>query len=115
MDFRTAARVVAELSSDLSMDPTMQDSHLTGPNVSSQPDVATDGQDPATQGGPSPFNGAGPFGQPVVSDPEWLDPQKDNDNLRGKPVPHIEGPDALQNTLHNARRNSYIRKTRDGR
>jgi hypothetical protein len=116
MNFRTAARhTAADLSSDMSMDPTMQDSDLTGPRVTSQPDVSTDEQDPATPGGPAPYNGVAPFGQPVTSDPEWLDPQKhDTEDVRGRPMPHIEGPDEDVTTLHNARRASYAGKDKRG-
>jgi hypothetical protein len=84
MDFRTAAkRIVADsLSSDLSMDPTMQDAHPEGRSM------------PV----PAPYNGAGPFGDPVVSDPMWKDPQ-DRTNHQGQPIPHVEGPDEDKTTL----------------
>ena len=97
------------------MDPSMNDRDIRGPNGFSQPDVSTDNQDPATPGGPSPYNGVAPFGSPVVHDPEWMDPQRhETEDVRGRPVPHIEGPGENQNTLHNARRASYATKIKRG-
>lgn len=100
MDFRTAARrIVADsLSSDLSMDPTMQDAHPEGRSLPPQAPPSTDGMDPATPGGPAPYNGAEPFGDPVVSDPLWKDPQDRTDH-RQLQLPHVEGPDEDKTTL----------------
>ncbi len=116
MDFRAAARTAGELSSDLSMDPSMQDAkdpRTRGLVVAPSPD--TDGGDPATPGGPAPYNGAPPFGEPATSDPEWLDPQTQTSGQpRRTPVPFIEGPNQMQNTLHNARAASYAAKTARG-
>jgi hypothetical protein len=102
MDFRTAARqIVADsLSSDLSMDPTMSDARPDGRSQAPQAPPSTDGMDPATPGGPSPYNGAEPFGDPVVSDPLYLDPE-DRSNHMHQQVPHVEGPDEDKTTLRN--------------
>lgn len=110
MDFRTAARVVATSDPDItgmSLDPTAPTSYELPPPAPAQPDPATDGQDPATPGGPAPYNGAEPFSEPVVTDPMWLDPQRDDKNLHGQPMPHKVGPHEDVTTLHNARRASY--------
>jgi hypothetical protein len=116
MDFRAAARRTASdetgssLSSDLSMDPTMQDAHDPGSTVPHGTDpVHTDGADPAAGGGASPYNGVEPFGQPAVDDPLWRDPSGP-DSERGAPMPHIDGPDEDKTTLHNARLASYTGK-----
>lgn len=112
MNFRAVART-ADLSTDLAMDPSAQEAK-DGPvrGQYGQPDPSTDGADPATPGGPSPFNGAPPFGEPATTDPEWLDPQTQVDGQpdRGAPVPHMTGPHVDQTTLHNARRESYATK-----
>lgn len=110
MDFRrAAAKIAADLSGDLSMDPTMQDADLRGSRTEFQPDPETDGMDPATPGGPAPYNGAEPFSEPVVSDPMWLDPQGERPS-RQDPLPHFRGPDVNVTTLHSARRESYLAK-----
>lgn len=116
MDFRASHRHASpgDLSTDESMDPVgMGGEESTGrlPSGTSQPDV--DGSDPATPGGPSPYNGVEPFGDPATSDPEYLDPKKDRDpaDSRYAPVPHIDGPDEDKTTLHNARRTSYVAKS----
>ena len=114
MDFRATAHTAGELSSDMAMDPTMQDAQdprRSGLDIAPPPD--SDGGDPATPGGPSMYNGAPPFGQPATSDPAWLDPSKQT-NTRGVPIPHIEGPNQMANTLHNARAASYAAKTARG-
>jgi hypothetical protein len=114
MDFRAAARHLAEgLSSDMAMDPTSQDLDIPTQRRS-QPDPQTDDQDPATPGGPSPYNGSEPFSEPVASDPEWLNPQDDSDH-KHSPVPFTPGPDEDTTTIHNARRASYEAKTMRGR
>lgn len=112
MDFVAAARHLA-LDSDpmgMSLDPTMQDAKGVGNDERpSAIPVATDGQDPATPGGPAPYNGAEPFGEPVTTDEMWLDPQGHQPN-RYAPVPHVTGPDEDRTTLHSARRASYDTK-----
>jgi len=61
-----------------------------------QPDVETDGLDPAAVSGPSPSNsGQGPYGAPVVSDPLTQAPIQP-----GAPIPHTVGPDLDTTTLH---------------
>lgn len=101
MDYRMVVRRTAgDLSGDLSMDPTMQDAKdpgTRGLNVTPSPE--TDGGDPATSGGASPYNGAPPFGSPATSDPEWLDPQTQIDQPDRRPVPFIQGPNQMQQTL----------------
>lgn len=115
MDFRAAARHLAgELSSDLSMDPTMEDASMPGRRTEWQPDPGSDGMDPASPGGASPFNGAEPFGQPVADDPEWLNPQ-DPKPKPGDKMPHLQGPDEDVTTLHSARRKSYQEKEKRSR
>ena len=111
MNFLGAAHHIAAdgLSSDMSMDPTMEDASMVGPRVWSQPPTKTDGADPATPGGPSPYNGVAPFGNPVTSDPEWLDPQGKLPK-RYSPMPHVPGPDEDVMTLHSARLASYEAK-----
>lgn len=110
MDFLAVAqRYAADLSSDMSMDPTMQDAAMPGERTWSQPEPQTDDQDPATSGGPAPYNGASPFSDPVVSDPEWLDPQGKPPG-HYSPMPHIPGPDVDVTTLHSARLASYQKK-----
>lgn len=115
MDFRAAARKIAEsnmtdsnLSSDLSMDPTQisHDPKMTIPH--GQDPVHTDGQDPAAPGGAAPYNAVEPFGEPAVDDPLWRDPSQDD--TRGTPIPHVDGPDEDKTTLHNARLASYVAK-----
>jgi hypothetical protein len=119
MDFRAAARRTAtenlsgsNLSSDLNMDPTMQEAHdpsMTVPHGDSV--VHTDGADPASPGGPAPYNAAEPVeGQPVVDDPLWRDqsPSDDDEDHRGAPIPNSgPGTDEDKTTLHNARLASY--------
>lgn len=105
MDFRAAARHLAGPMDD-SLDVTMQDASLPAGQIAWQPDVKTDGMDPASPGGPSPYNGAEPFSKPVTSNPEWLDPQDHNDGH----MPYTPGPDVDTTTLHRARRDSYQRK-----
>jgi hypothetical protein len=114
MNYRAALRRSAgdntgsSLSSDLSMDPTMQDAHDPASTVPHGTDpVHTDGADPATPGGASPYNGAEPFGQPAVDDPLWRDPSQEDTN-RGGPIPHIEDDRHVdRTTLHNARMAGY--------
>jgi hypothetical protein len=73
-----------------------------------QPDVDSDGSDPATAGGPAPYNGDDPFGQPVADDPEWRDPRQGPRS--SGPVPYHPGPGVDTTTIHNARRASYAQK-----
>jgi hypothetical protein len=103
MDFRAAFKVLAEgsLSSDMSMDTTnMADGSPDGRPTPPALPPSTDGMDPATPGGPAPYNGSEPFGDPVTSDPLWKDPQDRSDHRR-QPVPHVEGPDEDKTTLRN--------------
>jgi hypothetical protein len=111
MDFRAAARRTAsDLSGDLSMDPQMQDAHDPTQTVPhGQTVVHSDGADPASPGGPAPYNGVEPFGEPATDDPLWRDPSEEDPN-RGGPMPHVEGPDEDKTTLHNARLASYAAK-----
>jgi hypothetical protein len=61
----------------------------------SQPDVATDGLDPAAVGGPAPMNsGQGPYGAPVATDPMLETPINP-----GAPIPNTQGPDLDTTTL----------------
>jgi hypothetical protein len=63
--------------------------HILDRPVQHQPPVETDGLDPAALGGPAPYNsGQGPYGNPVVSDPEL-----DRSINPGTPVPYMPGPD----------------------
>jgi hypothetical protein len=107
VNFRTAAQQLAgSLSSDDAMDSSQSLGNDADPTAAPvQLDPQGDGQDPATPGGPSPFNGAGPFGEPVATDPEWRDPQE-GPRSRG-PVPFTPGPHVDSTTIHNARRASY--------
>ena len=117
MNFRAATRRTAadnssgsNLSSDLSMDPTMQDAHNPASTIPHGRDpVHTDGADPAAAGGPAPYNAAEPYGEPAVDDPLWRNPAEEDTN-RGGPIPHIDGPGENVTTLHNARRASYVDK-----
>lgn len=106
MDFREAAnRLAVNTSDDLDMELgaiDTQDLHAA-PGTSSP---STDGLDPAAPGGPAPYNGADPFGQPATSNPEWLDPSQHEDR-RGHNVPYTPGPTQNITTLHNARRALY--------
>lgn len=109
MDFRAASQRLAisygdEMDGISAMDvddPPHPWNSFTGPS--------TDNMDPASPGGPAPYNGADPFGQPVTTDPEWLDPQQEK-NRRGQPMPYTPGPNVDTTTLHNARRTAYEAK-----
>jgi hypothetical protein len=111
MDFRGARRLIAgDLSGDLAMDTANDASHDPSRTLNhGQSPVHTDGQDPASPGGPAPYNGDEPYGEPAVDDPMWRDPSQDDEN-KGGPVPHVEGPNEGQTTLHNARLASYMAK-----
>jgi hypothetical protein len=66
---------------------------------------ASDEQDPATPGGPSPYNGAEPVGKPVTTDPMWNDPANPDKKPPYSPLPYVgPGPSVDVTTLHNARR-----------
>jgi hypothetical protein len=109
MDFRAAARHLA-LTIDDDMDPQATMDVDDRPHAwDSYQGPSTDNMDPASPGGPAPYNGADPFGKPVTSNPEWLDPSAEAD-VRGMPVPFKRGPDVNVTTLHNARRNLYAAK-----
>lgn len=87
----------------MSLDPQAQDpeGYQNPRDVVSEP--ATDEQDPATPGGPSPYNGAEPFGQPVTSDPMWKPPDEPK-KPPYSPLPYVgPGPSLDTTTLHNAR------------
>ena len=93
---------------DESLDPTMQDAAMPVGRTEWQPEPDTDGMDPATPGGPAPYNGAEPFGEPVVTDPEWSDPR--DRSGKDRRMPYHPGPDVDVTTLHRARRESYQEK-----
>jgi hypothetical protein len=100
MNFRLAAKLIeADLNyGDLSMDSGWPTDRPT----KHQPDIQTDGLDPAAVGGPSPLNGTGPLGDKATSDPLLPVPQKD----MGGPMPAINpgGPiDVDTTTLRNYR------------
>jgi hypothetical protein len=96
MNFRLAAnRIQADLSGDL----TMTTDWPSDRPVFSNPELQTDGLDPAAEGGPSPLNGTGPLGEKVVSDPLTPVPQKDI----GGTMPHTRGPDVDTTVLKNYR------------
>lgn len=112
MNFLAAAqRLAADLSSDMSMDTANmgEDSAMLTTRTWGQPEPDTDDLDPAAPGGPAPYNGVPPFGKPVTTDQEWLDPQGPQPR-RYQPMPHMKGPDEDVSTLHSARRTSYEEK-----
>lgn len=88
----------------MSLDPQAQD-----PSGSQNPrevvtEPGTDEQDPATPGGPAPFNGAKPVGAPVATDPLWRNPAEPK-KPPYTPLPYTgPGPGVDTTTLHNARR-----------
>lgn len=112
MNFREAARRLATaLSENESMDPTNMGGEPLPGDGDHQPEVQTDGQDPATPGGASPYNGADPHrGEQVVSDPLYKDP--DQPTMQGADMPHVTGPNLEAPTLHNARRARYAARER---
>jgi hypothetical protein len=89
----------------MSLDPQSQDpadGYQNPRDLVAEP--ATDGQDPATPGGPSPYNGAEPTGQPVTTDPMWKSPDEPK-KPPYSPTPYTgPGPNVDVTTLHNARR-----------
>lgn len=110
MDFRTAARRLAlSISEDMDAGGSMSAQAPPNPWDGTATSPSTDGMDPASPGGPAPYNGAEPFGQPVTSNPEWLDPSSQVDR-RGHTVPYTPGPGENITTLHNARRGHYEAK-----
>jgi hypothetical protein len=112
MDFRRAAARMTASGVDDSLDASMQDAGLpAGHGTDVQPPPQSDGMDPATPGGPAPYNGAEPFGQPVTTDPEWRDP-RDWDTAKDEPMPHIEGPKQNALTLHGLRHKAYMARER---
>lgn len=87
----------------MGLDPQSQDpaGYQTPRDLGIQPD--TDGQDPATPGGPAPYNGAEPTGKPVTTDPMWMSPDEPP-KPPYSPTPYLgPGPNVDVNTLHNAR------------
>lgn len=98
MNFRLAADELAK-SADLMGSPTMTTGWPSDRPVAHQPEVQTDGMDPATPGGPAPMNGDGSGGDPVATDPLLPVPAKDP---HGK-MPHIKGPDVDTTVLKNFR------------
>lgn len=98
MNFREASR---RLEADLSTTELgMTSDWPTDRPTIHQPDIKTDGLDPATPGGPSPLNsGVGPYGEKVVTDPLVPVPYHDP----GGAMPHVEGPDVDTTTLKNYR------------
>jgi hypothetical protein len=110
VDFRAAARHLAlTIDDDMDMGTSMDVDDGPHPWSSAAPTPSTDEMDPAAPGGPAPYNGAEPFGEPVVNDQEWLDPKK-NENRRGHTPPYTPGPTVDTTTLHNARRAAYEAK-----
>jgi hypothetical protein len=101
MNFREASR---RLEADLSTTETgMTSDWPTDRPTIHQPDIETDGLDPATVGGPSPLNsGVGPYGNKVVSDPLVPVPGRD----KGGPIPHMPGPDVDTTVLKHWRERS---------
>lgn len=113
MNFRAAIRTLAvgEISEDQSMDASQMGGDYPGERSDWQPGIDTDGQDPASPGGPSPFNAGEPErGEPVATDPLWHDPEEPS--VQGTDMPHIKGPNLNAQTLHNARRDRYAAKER---
>jgi hypothetical protein len=102
MDFRAVIRKRADdLSADESMDPSSQDASLPHGRQTFQPDPRTDGLDPASPGGPAPYNGVEPFGEPVATDPMLPEPKGHEKDRR--PVPYTgPGPDVDVTTIHSA-------------
>lgn len=93
---KAAKRIQADLDGGLGPDSRHENPWPTNRPVVHQPDVQTDGLDPAAVGGPSPMNsGQGPYGTPVATDPLLSDPIHP-----GAPIPHLEGPDEDTTTLH---------------
>lgn len=94
--WKAAARIEADLDTGMGADRATVSPGATNRPTVYQPDVNTDGLDPATVGGPAPMNsGQGPYGNPVASDPLLEDPIRP-----GAPIPHITGPDVDTTTLH---------------
>jgi hypothetical protein len=88
----------------MSLDPQSQDPEGFQNPRDLVAEPATDGQDPATPGGPSPYNGAEPTGQPVTTDPMWKSPDEPK-KPPYSPTPYTgPGPNVDVTTLHNARR-----------
>jgi hypothetical protein len=88
----------------MSLDPQAQDpdGYQNPRDLVSEP--ATDGQDPASPGGPAPYNGAEPTSQPVTTDPMWKSPDEPK-KPPYSPTPYLgPGPSVDVTTLHNARR-----------
>lgn len=107
MDFVGAVRHLADdTSSEMSMDTANMGSDLPSSRTWSQPRPQTDDADPASPGGPAPYNASDPFSEPVTTDQEWLDPQGELPK-KYQPMPHVQGPDEDVVTLHNARLASY--------
>lgn len=88
--------MTAELGDDLGLSGHSEPVTPQNRPVVYQPDVDTDGLDPAAVGGPAPMNsGQGPYGAPVASDPLLQAPIQP-----GAPVPFTPGPDLDTTTLH---------------
>lgn len=89
----------------MSLDPQSQDpadGYQNPRDLVAEP--ASDGQDPATPGGPAPYNGAEPLGQPVATDPMWKSPEEPK-KPPYSPTPYTgPGPNVDVTTLHQARR-----------
>lgn len=88
----------------MGLDPQSSDpaGYQTPRDLGIAPD--SDGQDPATPGGPAPYNGAEPTGKPVTSDPMWKSPDEP-EKPPYSPTPYLgPGPSVDTTTLHNARR-----------
>jgi hypothetical protein len=113
VNFRAAVRRYAgpEMDGDDSMDASQMGEDAPSQRSDWQPGIGTDDADPATPGGPAPYNAAPPgHGQPVSTDPLWKNP--DEPTAQGTDMPHLQGqPNQEANTLHNARRARYEART----
>lgn len=102
---RTADGFSSADSQSMSLDPQASEpgnEYQTPRDLVSTPD--TDGQDPASPGGPAPYNGAEPAGAPVTSDPELKAPGEPKKQPYAD-MPYVgPGPAVDTTTLHNARR-----------
>lgn len=84
-------------------DPAGYNGYQSPRDLASEPE--TDQQDPATSGGPAPYNGTPPFGRPVTTDPEWTDQQDPATKKPYSPMPYAgPGPGVDTTILHEARR-----------
>jgi hypothetical protein len=96
MNFRVAALIAHQAALKLEPPRTRHmDPWPVGRPVVIQPPPYTDGQDPASPGGPPPQSGAEPLGgRPVAEDPLMEEPI-----VPGEAIPHMQGPDVDTTTL----------------